>query len=146
MVRWNGWSHDVSMNPNRTVTTVISNFRGTAVQKSPQQLDRRECSVAPPAESSRRAADNCRHWRSNRFGTKISRSKFSLREGVEKKTFFLNERWNSGRKRQFSGWFGEVLSGLYLVWESATPPTHIWERSPKKRCFLDAFPNRERLN
>ena len=27
------------------------------------------------------------------------------------------------------------LRGLDLVWESATPPTHIWERSPKKRFF-----------
>ena len=37
-----------------------------------------------------------------------------------------------GRKRRFSGQFGGVLRGLDLVWESATPPTHIWERSPKK--------------
>ena len=47
-----------------------------------------------------------------------------------------NERWNSGRKGRFSGWFGGVLRGLDLVWESATPPTHIWERSPKKTCFF----------
>ena len=26
--------------------------------------------------------------------------------------------------------------GLDLVWESATPPTHIWERSPKKKVFF----------
>ena len=31
--------------------------------------------------------------------------------------------------------------GLDLVWDSATPPTHIWERSPKKKVvFLDSFP------
>ena len=46
-----------------------------------------------------------------------------------------NERWNFGRKRRFSGQFGGVLRGLDLVWESATPPTHIWERSPKKLFF-----------
>ena len=34
------------------------------------------------------------------------------------------------------GGFGRVLRGLDLVWESATPPTHIWERSPKKKFFL----------
>ena len=47
-----------------------------------------------------------------------------------------NERWNLGRKRRFSGQFGGVLKGLDLVWESATPPTHIWERSPKKNRFF----------
>ena len=41
-----------------------------------------------------------------------------------------------GRKRRFSGQFGGVLKGLDLVWESATPPTHIWERSPKKKRFF----------
>ena len=31
------------------------------------------------------------------------------------------------------------MRGLDLVWESATPPTHIWERSPKKNgVFLAA--------
>ena len=80
-----------------------------------------------------------------------------LREAAKKKRFFLgnlsqiclpthppqgfckiweNERWNLGRKRRFSGWFGGVLRGLNLVWESATPPTHIWERYPKKTGFL----------
>ena len=34
------------------------------------------------------------------------------------------------------GWFGGVLGGLDLVWESATPPTHIWERPPKKTFFF----------
>ena len=52
-----------------------------------------------------------------------------------------NERWNSGRKGRFSGLFGGVLMGLDLVCESATPPTHIWERSPKKSFFCDSFPN-----
>ena len=28
-----------------------------------------------------------------------------------------------------------VFRELDLVWESATPPTHIWERSPKKTVF-----------
>ena len=28
------------------------------------------------------------------------------------------------------------MRGLDLVWESATPPTHSWERSPKKKFFL----------
>ena len=28
------------------------------------------------------------------------------------------------------------MRGLDLVWESATPPTHIWERSPKKKRFF----------
>ena len=28
------------------------------------------------------------------------------------------------------------LRGLDLVWESATPPTHIWEISPKKISFI----------
>ena len=32
----------------------------------------------------------------------------------------VKKRWNSGRKRRFSGWFGEVLRGLDLVWD---PPT-----------------------
>ena len=47
-----------------------------------------------------------------------------------------NKRWNLGRKRRFSGQFGGVLRGLDLVWESVTPPTHIWERSPKKNVFF----------
>ena len=47
-----------------------------------------------------------------------------------------NERWNSGQIRRFSGWFRGVLRGLDLVWKSATPPTHIWERSPKKKRFF----------
>ena len=81
---------------------------------------------------------------------------FILREGI-KKRFFLgdlsqmcltthppqgfceiweNERWNLGRKSRFSGWFGGVLRALDLVWESATPPTHIWERTPKIFFFF----------
>ena len=32
--------------------------------------------------------------------------------------------------------------GLDLVWESVTPPTHIWEKSPpKKFFFVGTFPN-----
>ena len=51
-----------------------------------------------------------------------------------------NERWNLGQKRRFSGWFGGGgLRGLTLVLESATPPTHIWEISPKKKFFY-SFP------
>ena len=30
-----------------------------------------------------------------------------------------------------------------LVWESATPPTHIWERPPKKNVFFYSFPKLE---
>ena len=29
--------------------------------------------------------------------------------------------------------------GLDLVWESATPPTHIWEKSPKKKRLLFVY-------
>ena len=47
-----------------------------------------------------------------------------------------NKRWNLGRKRRFSGQFGGVLRGLDIVWESVTPPTHIWERYPKKNGFF----------
>ena len=39
----------------------------------------------------------------------------------------------------FRGDLGGVLRGLDLVWESATPPTHIWEKSPppkKKKLGL----------
>ena len=40
--------------------------------------------------------------------------------------------------------FGGFLMGLDLVWELATPPTHIWERSPPpKKVFSDAFPKRK---
>ena len=31
--------------------------------------------------------------------------------------------------------------GLDHVWESATQPIHIWEKSPEENVFLDAFPN-----
>ena len=40
------------------------------------------------------------------------------------------------KKGDFRGDLGGVLRGLGLVWESATPPTHIWERSPKKTRFF----------
>ena len=37
------------------------------------------------------------------------------------------------------------MKGLDLAWESATPPTHIWERYPKKNgIFLDTFPYLEK--
>ena len=39
-------------------------------------------------------------------------------------------------KGDFRGDLGGVLRGLDLVWETATPPTHIWERSPKKNGFF----------
>ena len=48
-----------------------------------------------------------------------------------------NERWNSGQKYVFR--VGGILRGLDLVWESDTPPTHIWEKSPTKKFFFDAF-------
>ena len=77
------------------------------------------------------------------------------RIGIKKKRFFLgslsqiclpthppqgfckiweNERWNLDRKRR------GVWRGLDLVWESATPPTHIWERYPQKKTFFLAAP------
>ena len=34
------------------------------------------------------------------------------------------------------GDFRGDLRGLDLVWESATPPTHTWERFPKKISFI----------
>ena len=37
------------------------------------------------------------------------------------------------KKKAIWGFFGPV-------WESATPPTHIWERSPKKKFFY-SFPH-----
>ena len=40
------------------------------------------------------------------------------------------------KKGDFRSNLGGVLRGLNLVWESATPPTHIWERYPKKMFFL----------
>ena len=44
---------------------------------------------------------------------------------------------NFGSKKAISGvlWFF-FLRGYDLVWESATPPTHIWEKSPKKNVFF----------
>ena len=41
-----------------------------------------------------------------------------------------------GSKRAIFGVIWGVLRGLDLVWESAIPPTHIWERSPKKKRFF----------
>ena len=44
-------------------------------------------------------------------------------------------------KGDFRGDLGGVLRGLDLVWESATPPTRIWERYPKKkRLFFWQLP------
>ena len=47
-----------------------------------------------------------------------------------------------GSKKAIFGaiWGGRGLSGFDLVWESATPPTHICERSPKKKPFFYSFP------
>ena len=45
---------------------------------------------------------------------------------------FIPKKVKFGRKGQLSRWFWGVLRGLDLFWESATPPTHIWERCPKK--------------
>ena len=76
-----------------------------------------------------------------------------FREGV-KKTFFFWEispksvyppthprvfvRFGStkGEIRVKKGDFRGDLGGLDLVWESATPPTHIWEKSTKKKLFF----------
>ena len=46
-----------------------------------------------------------------------------------------NERWNLGQKRRLSGWFF-FFKGLDLVWESATPPTHIWEKISRKKSYF----------
>ena len=43
------------------------------------------------------------------------------------------------KKDDFRGDF-LLLRGLDLVWDSATPPTHIWERSPKKTFLFCTFP------
>ena len=90
-----------------------------------------------------------------------SAARLSFREGVQKKRFFWEIfpkyvyqptpgfLWDLGKrklkywsKRRFSGWFGGVWRGLDLVWESDTPPTHIWERYPPKKTdfFFDTFP------
>ena len=46
-----------------------------------------------------------------------------------------------GSKRAIFGVIFFFFRGLDLVWESATPTTHIWERSPKKkRFFFGSFP------
>ena len=48
-----------------------------------------------------------------------------------------------GSKRAIFGVIWGVFRGLDLVWESATPPTYIWERSPKKKTvFFLAAPLR----
>ena len=49
---------------------------------------------------------------------------FQICEAQDYCGIWENERWNSGQKMRFSGWFVGVLRGLDLVWESATPPTH----------------------
>ena len=54
--------------------------------------------------------------------------------------------WDLGKRKVKFGpkkaIFGVILGGLGLHWESATPSTLIWERSPpKKGFFLDAFLN-----
>ena len=40
-----------------------------------------------------------------------------------------------GSKKAIFGVICFFFRGLDLVWESATPPTHIWERYPKKKFF-----------
>ena len=72
-----------------------------------------------------------------------------IREGVQKKRIFLGEifpkcvypptqgflRDLGKRKVKFGSKkaiFAVILRGLGLVWESATLPTHIWEKSTKK--------------
>ena len=44
------------------------------------------------------------------------------------------------KKRDFRGNLGGWLRGLDLVWESATPPTHIWKNFKKKTFFFETFP------
>ena len=41
-----------------------------------------------------------------------------------------------GSKKAIFGVICFFLRGLHLVWESATPPTYIWERSPQKKTFF----------
>ena len=72
-----------------------------------------------------------------------------IKKGVQKRRIFLGEifpkcvypptqgflRDLGKRKLKFGSKkaiFAVILRGLGLVWESATLPTHIWERSPKK--------------
>ena len=77
-----------------------------------------------------------------------------LREVAKKKRFFFGRSlpnlftnpptpgflWDLGERRVKFGSkkaiFGVIWGGLDLVWESATPPTHIWERPPKKTFFF----------
>ena len=49
---------------------------------------------------------------------------------------FVRSGKTKGEFRVKKGDFRGDLRGLDLVWESASPPTHIWERSPKKNVFL----------
>ena len=47
-----------------------------------------------------------------------------------------------GSKKAIFGVIWFFLRGLNLVRESATPPTHIWERYPKKNVvFFGSFPD-----
>ena len=76
---------------------------------------------------------------------------FQFREGVQKKRFFWRSLpnlfshqptpgflWDLGEQKLKFGSkkaiFGVIcfFRGLDLVWKSATPPTHIWEKSQKK--------------
>ena len=86
-----------------------------------------------------------------------------LREGVKKIAVFFGRPfpnlftrpptpgflWDLGkRKVKFGskrGQFGGFLRGLDLVWESATAPTHIWERYPKKTVFFWQPPYKKKM-
>ena len=50
-----------------------------------------------------------------------------------------------GSKKAIFGVIWGVLRGLDLVWESATPPTHLWEESPQKILFLFVWGGRASL-
>ena len=54
------------------------------------------------------------------------------------KSLFFGQIWV--QKGDFwGGLVGEGFRGLDLVWKSATPPIHIWEKSPPKKTFFFVF-------
>ena len=71
------------------------------------------------------------HWekfyiRGTSIGPKC-RDPLTLRE------FWDHKRWNSGKKKAI---FGVIWRGSGEIWDSATPPTYIWDQCPKKTRFL----------
>ena len=71
------------------------------------------------------------HWekfyiRGTSIGPKC-RDPLTLRE------FWDHKRWNSGKKKAI---FGVIWRGSGEIWDSATPPTYIWDQCPKKTCLF----------